>query len=183
MFTAIASIVAAVSIPVSADLKPALATARTTQRTFTRAIAIGCAGGSLEDVADYATPGQFMLRSRQDAIERVCAARAAIDQHATLCADRPPNAFKPATLPLAGNRPAMRLSRRWRRLPVCPGISQPADIATLVRSQRPLNVLTAGPAAHRPWRNCATWACAASAPAAPSPAPPSLPSTTPPTIC
>ena len=79
MFAAIASIVAAVPIPVSADLEAGVGDSLDdVQRTFTRAIAIGCAGGSLEDVADYATPDQFVLRSRQDAIEHVRAA----DRHA-----------------------------------------------------------------------------------------------------
>lgn len=152
MFTAIASIVAAVSIPVSADLEAGFGDSLDdVQRTFTRAIAIGCAGGSLEDVADYATPGQFVLRSRQDAIERVCAARAAIDQHAT------PFVLTARTECFLTGHPSP-LAEAIDRLCAfrdagadclfAPGISQPADIATLVREvNAPLNVLTAGPAA------------------------------------
>ena len=152
MFTALASIVAAVSIPVSADLEAGFGDSLDdVQRTFTRAIAIGCAGGSLEDVADYATPGQFVLRSRQDAIERVCAARAAIDQHAT------PFVLTARTECFLTGHPSP-LAEAIDRLCAfrdagadclfAPGISQPADIATLVREvNAPLNVLTAGPAA------------------------------------
>jgi 2-methylisocitrate lyase-like PEP mutase family enzyme len=152
MFAAIASIVAAVSIPVSADLEAGFGDSLDdVQRTFTRAIAIGCAGGSLEDVADYATPGQFVLRSRQDAIERVCAARAAIDQHAT------PFVLTARTECFLTGHPSP-LAEAIDRLCAfrdagadclfAPGISQPADIATLVREvNAPLNVLTAGPAA------------------------------------
>lgn len=152
MFAAIASIVAAVSIPVSADLEAGFGDSLDdVQRTFTRAIAIGCAGGSLEDVADYATPGQFVLRSRQDAIERVRAARAAIDQHAT------PFVLTARTECFLTGHPSP-LAEAIDRLCAfrdagadclfAPGISQPADIATLVREvNAPLNVLTAGPAA------------------------------------
>lgn len=152
MFAAIASIVAAVPIPVSADLEAGFGDSLDdVQRTFTRAIAIGCAGGSLEDVADYATPGQFVLRSRQDAIERVCAARAAIDQHAT------PFVLTARTECFLTGHPSP-LAEAIDRLCAfrdagadclfAPGISQPADIATLVREvNAPLNVLTAGPAA------------------------------------
>ncbi len=152
MFAAIASIVAAVSIPVSADLEAGFGDSLDdVQRTFTRAITIGCAGGSLEDVADYATPGQFVLRSRQDAIERVCAARAAIDQHAT------PFVLTARTECFLTGHPSP-LAEAIDRLCAfrdagadclfAPGISQPADIATLVREvNAPLNVLTAGPAA------------------------------------
>lgn len=152
MFAAIASIVAAVPIPVSADLEAGFGgSLDDVQRTFTRAIAIGCAGGSLEDVADYATPGQFVLRSRQDAIERVRAARAAIDQHATpfVLTARTECFLTGHPTPLAEAIDRLCAFRdAGADCLFAPGVSQPADIATLVReANAPLNVLTAGPAA------------------------------------
>ena len=152
MFAAIASIVAAVPIPVSADLEAGFGDSLDdVQRTFTRAIAIGCAGGSLEDVADYATPGQFVLRSRQDAIERVRAARAAIDQHATpfVLTARTECFLTGHPTPLAEAIDRLCAFRdAGADCLFAPGVSQPADIATLVREvNAPLNVLTAGPAA------------------------------------
>ncbi len=80
----LAQIVRAVNVPVSADLEAGLGeTPEDVKATFARAIQLGCAGGSIEDIRDYSVRGHFNLHSLPDALERVRAAREAIDRSGT----------------------------------------------------------------------------------------------------
>lgn len=74
-FTAIERIVRAVHVPVSADLENGLADSLTgIEATFRRALSIGCAGGSIEDICSYAEPAGPLFFSRDEACDRVRAA-------------------------------------------------------------------------------------------------------------
>lgn len=151
-FDAIARIVNAVSIPVSADLEAGFGDSLDdVRRTFSRAMAIGCAGGSLEDVADYSTPGRFVLHNRQDAADRVRAARAAIDQYGApfVLTARTECFLTDHPTPLAEAIDRLCAFRdAGADCLFAPGISRAQDIATLVREVgAPINVLAAGPAA------------------------------------
>lgn len=74
-FTAIERIVRAVQVPVSADLENGLAdNLAGIEATFRRAVNIGCAGGSIEDICSYADPSGPLFFAREEACERVRAA-------------------------------------------------------------------------------------------------------------
>lgn len=81
IFEALQRIVEAVPVPVSADLENGFGdTLEDVASAIARSIKIGCAGGSIEDVADYATRGHMTLLSQQQAVEKIQAARAEIDR-------------------------------------------------------------------------------------------------------
>lgn len=80
LFEALQRIVDAVAVPVSADLENGFGNApEDVAATFARSIKIGCAGGSIEDVADYSTIGHMVLLDQEHAVEKIQAARAEID--------------------------------------------------------------------------------------------------------
>lgn len=75
-FESLSRIVRAVRIPVSADLENGLAsTVEGVADNFVRALEVGCAGASLEDVADYSDPRSlvfFDLERASDRVRSVC---------------------------------------------------------------------------------------------------------------
>lgn len=74
-FTAIERIVQAVQVPVSADLENGLAESLAgIESTFRRAVSIGCAGASIEDISCYDDPSGPVFFARQEACDRVRAA-------------------------------------------------------------------------------------------------------------
>lgn len=78
-FAAVARIVQAVSIPVSADLENGLAKSlKGVEASFLRALDIGCAGASIEDVANYDDPERPVFFEQDEAVERVRAACEAV---------------------------------------------------------------------------------------------------------
>lgn len=152
MFEAISRIVDAVSIPVSADLEAGFGNStEDVCDTIARAMEIGCAGGSLEDVADYSESGKFTLFSREEAVERVRVARAKIDECGLpfVLTARTECFLTDHSSPLT--EAIERLSAFREAGADCvfaPGVSKLEDIATIVREVgTPLNVLAAGPAA------------------------------------
>ncbi|MGV8894363.1 MAG: isocitrate lyase/PEP mutase family protein [Burkholderiaceae bacterium] len=81
ILSVVESIVRAVDVPVSADLEAGLGhSLQDVAKTFKRAIDIGCAGGSIEDVCDYTHAGHFSLYSQVAAVERLKVARDTIDK-------------------------------------------------------------------------------------------------------
>lgn len=78
-FAAIDRIVRAVDIPVTADLENGLAkTLEKVEEHFRRALAIGCAGASIEDISDYSDPDTPVYFSIGEACDRVRAASEAV---------------------------------------------------------------------------------------------------------
>ncbi len=75
-FESLSRIVQAVRIPVSADLENGLAsTPEGAAHNFLRALEAGCAGASLEDIADYGDPHSlvfFGLEQASDRVRSVC---------------------------------------------------------------------------------------------------------------
>lgn len=152
MLDAIGRIVDAVDVPVSADLEAGFGTTiEAVVTTIRRAIDIGCAGGSLEDIADYAKTGQSVLMETAEAVDRVRAACGEIklfDPSFVLTARTEcyltghPSPLKEAIKRLAAFRDA------GASCLYAPGISDPDDIATLVKEVGgAINVLAAGKAA------------------------------------
>lgn len=81
MFEVLQRIVNAVDVPVSADLENGFGSSpRDVASTIVRSIEIGCAGGSIEDVADYSIRGRMTLASQEQAVAKILAARAEIDR-------------------------------------------------------------------------------------------------------
>lgn len=82
-FESLSRIVQAVRIPVSADLENGLAsTPEGAADNFVRALEAGCAGASLEDVADYSDPHSlvfFDLEQASDRVRSVCESAKAKD--------------------------------------------------------------------------------------------------------
>lgn len=71
-FESLLRIVQAVSVPVSADLENGLAsTAEGVADNFVRALDAGCAGASLEDIADYSAPHSLVFFDVEQASDRV----------------------------------------------------------------------------------------------------------------
>ena len=74
-FASIERIVRAVDIPVSADLENGLANSlEGVERTFKRAVEIGCAGASIEDIASYEDSTKPLFYGQKEACDRVRAA-------------------------------------------------------------------------------------------------------------
>ncbi|MCF8986620.1 isocitrate lyase/phosphoenolpyruvate mutase family protein [Pseudomonas syringae] len=74
-FAAIERIVRAVDIPVTADLENGLAkTLGKVEEHFRRALTVGCAGASIEDISDYHDPATPLYFSIEEACDRVRAA-------------------------------------------------------------------------------------------------------------
>ncbi|KOP54950.1 carboxyphosphonoenolpyruvate phosphonomutase [Pseudomonas coronafaciens pv. porri] len=78
-FAAIDRIVRAVDIPVTADLENGLAkTLEQVEEHFRRALSIGCAGASIEDISDYSDPNTPLYFPIAEACDRVRAASGAV---------------------------------------------------------------------------------------------------------
>lgn len=152
MFEAIGRIVEAVDVPVSADLEAGFGTTEdAVAATIRQAIELGCAGGSLEDVGDYSKTTQFELLPADVAAERVRVASETINTA------RSPFVLTARTECFLTGHP-QALDEAIERLTAfraagahclyAPGISEPDDIATLVRCVGgPVNVLATGKAA------------------------------------
>lgn len=151
VFEALQRIVDAVAVPVSADLENGFGNcARELASTIARSIEIGCAGGSIEDVADYSARGRMSLLSREQAVEKIQAARAEIDRA------NAPFVLTARTECYLANHPSP-LDEAIKRLTAfrdagadcvfAPGVARMADIELLVRETGiALNVLAAGQA-------------------------------------
>lgn len=160
MFAAIASIVAAVSIPVSADLEAGFGDSLDDVQRAPSPRAIAVAAPAAAWKTWPTTPARPNLCCARDKTPSSACAPPAPPSTNTLplCADRPHRMlFNRPPSPLAeADRPAMRLSRRWRRLPVAPAWPASRHRHPGARSQQPAQRMTASRAT-RPWRNCATW--------------------------
>jgi len=78
---AIANIVAATSLPVSADLEAGYGRSEAElAETYRLSVEIGLAGGSIEDVAEYPDEGDPPLYSAEEAARRVRVAREALEK-------------------------------------------------------------------------------------------------------
>lgn len=78
-FLAIERIVQAVDIPVSADLENGLAESMEgVELNFRRALTIGCAGASIEDISNYESPVNPIYFGKEEACDRVRAACEAV---------------------------------------------------------------------------------------------------------
>ena len=81
MFEVLQRIVNATEAPVSADLENGFGSSpRDVASAIARSIEIGCAGGSIEDVADYSIRGRMTLANQEQAVAKIQAARAEIDR-------------------------------------------------------------------------------------------------------
>ena len=151
MLAHLRALVAATSLPVNADFQSGYAAARdleTLARNVTACVATGVAGLSIEDATDDpAAP----LHPREVALERLAAARAAIDAtglpvvltarcEAWLVRDPDP--------PRTAIDRLVAFADAGADCVYAPGVRDPGTIATLVRAvaPRPLNVLVSAPA-------------------------------------
>ena len=146
LLTHLASLCAAVDVPVNADFESGFAAEPAGVATnVTRAIAAGVAGLSIEDL-DGA--GGFYATAR--AVERMTAARAAIDasgEEVILVARTELMLSDPKALTPAIDK-LVAFAAAGADCLFAPGVRSPEDIATMVRavSPKPLNVLVLDPA-------------------------------------
>jgi 2-methylisocitrate lyase-like PEP mutase family enzyme len=138
MLDEIAQIVAAVDLPVSADLEAGYGRSEAAvAETFRLSIEIGLAGGSIEDIAEYPDTGAPPLFSAEEAARRVAVARSAID------ATGAPYVLTARTECYLVGHPEP-FQEALRRIPLyreagadclyVPGMRAPEEIAALVRS-------------------------------------------------
>lgn len=142
MFARMREIVDAVGLPVNGDLEAGYGDApEAVADTMRLAIAAGLAGGNIED----RIPGQAGLYDEALAVERIRAARAAIDAVGSgfVLTARTDGFLVAADEPLATSiRRANRFREAGADCLYAPGVNDPAIIRTLVREiDGPLNVV------------------------------------------
>jgi 2-methylisocitrate lyase-like PEP mutase family enzyme len=145
-FARLSGIVQAVGIPVSADLENGLArTAEGVADNFLRALEAGCAGASLEDIADYSDPNAlvfFDLEQASDRVRGVCESTKARDPDFVVTA-RTDYLLGPHEYSLSNViERLVAFERAGADCLFAPGLRTLADVAT-VQSElsKPVNVL------------------------------------------